>query len=130
MARTKADEQRDGVDLTHLDQQIFDGAGATKRDLVDYLDAVRDRILPGLADRPLSVVRVRPGQQPFMQKNLPKYAPDWIPTDHDLGRRVQARGDATRCATTGAPCCGWPTSARSSTTRRCSAAGHRPRRPT
>ena len=23
-------------------------------------------------------MRVRPGQQPFMQKNLPKYAPDWI----------------------------------------------------
>jgi bifunctional non-homologous end joining protein LigD len=24
------------------------------------------------------VMRVRPGQQPFMQKNLPKYAPEWI----------------------------------------------------
>jgi DNA ligase D-like protein (predicted polymerase) len=24
------------------------------------------------------VVRARPGQQPFMQKNLPKYAPEWI----------------------------------------------------
>ena len=31
-----------------------------------------------MAGRALSVVRVRPGQQPFMQKNLPKYAPDWI----------------------------------------------------
>src|SRR5690606_8892933 len=31
-----------------------------------------------LADRPLSVVRVRPGQPAFMQKNLPKYAPNWI----------------------------------------------------
>lgn len=69
---------RDGVKLTNLDQPLFDGAEATKRDLVDYLDAVSDRILPGLKDRPLSVVRVRPGQEPFMQKNLPKYAPDWI----------------------------------------------------
>ena len=50
----------------------------TKRDLVDYLDAVRHAILPALAGRALSVMRVRPGQQPFMQKNLPKYAPDWI----------------------------------------------------
>jgi DNA ligase D-like protein (predicted polymerase) len=26
------------------------------------------------------VIRVRPGQQPFMQKNVPKYTPDWVPT--------------------------------------------------
>ncbi|MGH3860503.1 DNA polymerase domain-containing protein [Actinokineospora sp.] len=72
------DEVRDGVSLTNLDQPLFDGAEATKRDLVDYLDAVRDRIIPVLRDRPLSVMRVRPGQQPFMQKNLPKYTPDWV----------------------------------------------------
>ena len=70
-----ADETRDGVSLTNLDQPLFDGAGATKRDLVDYLDAVRDRILPQLRDRPLSVIRVLRGQDPFMQKNLPKYTP-------------------------------------------------------
>jgi bifunctional non-homologous end joining protein LigD len=73
-----ADEVRDGVPLTNLDQPLFDGAGATKRDLVDYLDAVGDRIIAALRDRPLSVVRARPGQEPFMQKNLPKYAPDWV----------------------------------------------------
>ncbi|MGR6321828.1 non-homologous end-joining DNA ligase [Micromonospora soli] len=73
-----ADETRDGVSLTNLDQPLFDGAGATKRDLVDYLDAVHERILPELRDRPLSVIRVRPGQDPFMQKNLPKYTPDWV----------------------------------------------------
>ncbi|MCO1657802.1 DNA polymerase domain-containing protein [Pseudonocardia humida] len=80
MARAKTVEERDGVELTNLDQPLFDGAGATKRDLVDYLDAVRDRILPGLRDRALTVMRVRPGQDPFMQKNLPKYAPEWIET--------------------------------------------------
>ncbi|MGS2618017.1 DNA polymerase domain-containing protein [Micromonospora sp. LZ34] len=73
-----ADETRDGVALTNLDQALFDGADATKRDLVDYLDAVRDRIVPQLRDRPLSVIRVRPGQPPFMQKNLPKYTPEWV----------------------------------------------------
>jgi bifunctional non-homologous end joining protein LigD len=71
-------EQRAGVRLTNLDQPLFDGAGAAKRDLVEYLDAVRDRILPALAGRPLSVVRARPGQPPFMQKNLPRYAPGWV----------------------------------------------------
>ncbi|WP_033442474.1 DNA polymerase domain-containing protein [Saccharothrix sp. NRRL B-16314] len=73
-------EERDGVALTNLDQPLFDGADATKGDLVDYLDAVRDRIIPGLAGRPLSVIRVRPGQEPFTQKNLPKYTPPWVPT--------------------------------------------------
>jgi bifunctional non-homologous end joining protein LigD len=66
------------VKLTHLDEPLFDGAGATKGDLVSYLDAVADRIVPVLSGRPLSVVRARAGQAPFMQKNLPAYAPDWI----------------------------------------------------
>jgi bifunctional non-homologous end joining protein LigD len=72
--------ERDGVALTHLDEPLFDGAGATKGDLVDYLDAVAGLIVPELRDRPLSVIRVRAGQQPFMQKNLPDYAPPWIKT--------------------------------------------------
>jgi DNA ligase D len=72
-------ETRDGVALTNLDQPLFDGADATKRDLVDYLDAVAGRIVPVLRDRPLSVVRVLRGQEPFMQKNLPRYTPPWVP---------------------------------------------------
>ncbi len=80
MSPTKPDEVRDGVPLTNLDQPLFDGAGATKRDLIEYLDAVRERILPVLRDRPLSVIRVHRGQEAFMQKNVPKYTPDWIPT--------------------------------------------------
>ncbi|HKY78273.1 MAG TPA: non-homologous end-joining DNA ligase [Acidimicrobiia bacterium] len=73
-------EERDGVALTNLDQPLFDGAGATKRDLVDYLDAVAERIVPVLYDRPLSVIRVHRGQTPFMQKNVPKYTPSWVAT--------------------------------------------------
>ena len=75
-----AGEQRAGVDLTNLDQPLSPDAGATKRDLVDYLDAVADRMLPGLVDRPLTVLRVLRGQAPFMQKNAPKYTPDWVKT--------------------------------------------------
>src|SRR5947208_13678927 len=74
------DETRAGVEFTHLDQSLFDGADATKRDLVDYLEAISDRMLAVLRDRPLSVMRVRPGQPPFMQKNVPKYAPEWVHT--------------------------------------------------
>jgi DNA ligase D len=80
MASSRVDETRSGVELTNLDQPLFDGAGATKRDLVDYLDSVRDRILPELHDRPLSVIRVTRGQAPFMQKNVPKYTPEWVAT--------------------------------------------------
>jgi bifunctional non-homologous end joining protein LigD len=75
-----AEETRDGVALTNLDQPLFDEARATKRDLVEYLDAVRDRILPELTDRPLSVIRVHRGQDAFMQKNVPRYTPDWVRT--------------------------------------------------
>jgi len=73
-------EMRDGVSLTNLDQPLFDGAQMAKRDLVDYLDAIADRIIPELRDRPLSVIRVLRGQAPFMQKNVPKYTPPWVRT--------------------------------------------------
>jgi bifunctional non-homologous end joining protein LigD len=80
MTERSGSGSRAGVSLTNLDQPLFDGAGATKGDLVDYLDGVRDRILPVLKDRLLSVIRVHRGQEAFMQKNVPKYTPSWVPT--------------------------------------------------
>ena len=77
---SKSGESRAGVEFTHLDDPLFDGAGATKRDLVEYLDGVRDRIIPALENRPLSVIRVHRGQEAFMQKNVPKYTPDFVKT--------------------------------------------------
>jgi bifunctional non-homologous end joining protein LigD len=73
-------ETRDGVALTNLDESLFDGAEATKRDLVDYLDALHPQLIAALSDRPLSVIRALRGQKPFMQKNVPKYTPDWVAT--------------------------------------------------
>jgi DNA ligase D-like protein (predicted polymerase) len=75
-----AEEERDGVRLTSLDQPLGDDLEVTKGDLVDYLDAVADRMVPLLAGRPLSVKRVRPGQPPFMQRNVSKGAPEWVRT--------------------------------------------------
>lgn len=69
---------RHGVELSNLDQSLFDGAESTKRDLIDYLEFAGERLLRVLRGRPLSVVRIRPGQQPFTQKNLPKYTPEWV----------------------------------------------------
>src|SRR5271165_519219 len=90
------------VPLTHLDQPLFDGAGATKRNLVDYLEAVSGLILPELNGRPLSVIRVRAGQQPFMQKNVPDYAPEWIHT-------VTLWAESSRREVRYALCDDWPT---------------------
>src|SRR5215475_7992897 len=89
--------ERCGVPLTNLDQPLFDGADATKRDLVDYLDGVRDRIIPVLEDRPLSVIRVHRGQDAFMQKNVPKYTPEWI-------RTVRMRAESAKRDVTYALC--------------------------
>ena len=74
------DDERDGVRLTSLDAPLGDGLEVTKGDLVDHLDAVADRLVPQLAGRPLSVKLVRPGQEPFMQRNVAKGAPDWVRT--------------------------------------------------
>ena len=76
---SKSDE-REGVAFTNLDEPLFAGADATKRDLVDYLTAVADRIITDLRDRPLSVIRVIRGQTPFMQKNVPTYTPAFVKT--------------------------------------------------
>jgi DNA ligase D-like protein (predicted polymerase) len=75
-----ADDERDGVALSSLDSPLGDELEVTKRDLVDYLDAFADRLVPQLTGRPLSVKRVRPGQPPFMQRNVSKGAPDWVRT--------------------------------------------------
>ena len=80
MAGRAAAEERDGIALSNLDTALFDGADATKRDLVDHLDALCGQVVAGLTGRALSVVRVLRGQDPFMQKNTPRYAPDWLPT--------------------------------------------------
>lgn len=90
MASAQQGETRYGVELTNLDQPLFAEARANKRDLIDYLEVVAQPMLRELRDRPLSVMRVRPGQQPFMQKNLPDYAPEfvrWMPVWSDSGRR-------------------------------------------
>ncbi|MEV4127302.1 non-homologous end-joining DNA ligase [Nocardia sp. NPDC049707] len=92
-----SEEVRAGVRLTNLDAPLFDGADATKRDVIDYLEFVGDRLVGQLRDRPLSVVRIRPGQEPFMQKNLPKYTPEWV-------RRVKVWAETSKREVTYALC--------------------------
>ena len=70
----------DAAAFTNLDAPLFAESGATKRDLVTYLDAVHTVFIADLRDRPLSVIRAVRGQRPFMQKNVPAYAPPWLRT--------------------------------------------------
>ncbi|MQA34228.1 DNA polymerase domain-containing protein [Modestobacter roseus] len=75
-----AEEERDGVRLSSLDSPLGDGLEVTKRDLVDHYDAFADRLVPLLTGRPLTIKRVRPGAAPFIQRDVPKGAPDWVRT--------------------------------------------------
>lgn len=80
MASDEPTSGAEDIELTNLDQPLFEDADATKRDLVEYLQAVSTPLLRELRDRPLSVMRALRGRRPFMQKNVPSYAPPWIRT--------------------------------------------------
>jgi bifunctional non-homologous end joining protein LigD len=68
------------VPLSHPDKVLFPGDGVTKADLARYYADVADRMLPGLGDRPITMVRYPDGLdgQRFFQKNAPSYFPGWI----------------------------------------------------
>jgi len=68
------------VPLTHPDKVLFPGQGITKADLARYYAEVAAWMLPGLKDRPISMVRYPDGLdgERFFQKNAPSYFPRWI----------------------------------------------------
>ncbi len=58
-----------GVRLTHPDKLVYQ-PDVTKARLVAYYDAVAERMLPHIANRPLSLVRLPTGsKKPFFQKH-------------------------------------------------------------
>jgi bifunctional non-homologous end joining protein LigD len=61
-----------GVRLSNPGKILYPGQGLTKLDLARYYEAVADRILPYLKDRPLTLVRCPEGQarQCFYQKHV------------------------------------------------------------
>ncbi|HUF99998.1 MAG TPA: non-homologous end-joining DNA ligase [Ilumatobacter sp.] len=95
--RSEPKEERHGVSLSSLDTELAADTGVTKRALVDYLDAVAERMLPELRDRPLSVIRSTRGQQAFMQKNLPTHAPGWITREPMWAESSQRTVDYAVC---------------------------------
>jgi bifunctional non-homologous end joining protein LigD len=69
------------ANLSHPDKLLWPQAGITKADLWSYLERVADRMLPLLADRPLTLLRAPRGvgAPSFLQKNLSEGAPSWLP---------------------------------------------------
>jgi bifunctional non-homologous end joining protein LigD len=66
-----------GAGPSSPDKLLWPEAGFTKRDLWEYVTAIASRLLPQLAERPLTLKRYPNGVegQSFFQKNLPDSAP-------------------------------------------------------
>lgn len=73
--------ERRSIRLTHLNKVFYPAEGFTKRDVLNYYDAVADLLIPHWKDRPLSLRRYPDGitSGGFFQKNV-EHLPDWIRT--------------------------------------------------
>lgn len=70
-ARTGKDDRIAGVALSHPERVMYPRAGLTKHDVAHYYARVADWLLPGLVDRPLSLLRCPSGidGECFVQKH-------------------------------------------------------------
>ncbi|HYM02041.1 MAG TPA: DNA ligase D [Stellaceae bacterium] len=62
----------DGLRVTHADREVYPALGISKLAVAEYYAAVADRMLPHVAERPLSLLRCPDGiaGQCFFQKHL------------------------------------------------------------
>jgi bifunctional non-homologous end joining protein LigD len=69
--------------FTNLNKVFYPDEGYTKRDVLNYYNAVAGLILPYLKDRPLSLKRYPNGikEEFFFQKNTPETYPSWMRTE-------------------------------------------------
>jgi bifunctional non-homologous end joining protein LigD len=69
------------LQLSNLEKPLFP-TGFTKRDMLDYYARIAPAMLPHLRDRPVTVKRFPEGvhHKGFIEKNVPRHAPDWIRT--------------------------------------------------
>jgi bifunctional non-homologous end joining protein LigD len=78
LAKSKDEDVIEGVRVTHPDKILFADQGITKRDLIDHYIKVADRMLPHIANRPISLVRCPDGEggECFFQKHASKGFPE------------------------------------------------------
>jgi bifunctional non-homologous end joining protein LigD len=69
------------LQLSNLEKPLFP-TGFTKRDMLDYYARIAPVMLPHLKKRPVTVKRFPNGIEAkgFIEKNVPRHAPDWIRT--------------------------------------------------
>ena len=70
--------------FTNLNKIFYPDEGITKRDLLNYYDAVANLILPHLKDRPLSLKRYPNGIQQeffFQKEGADEVSPPWLRTE-------------------------------------------------
>jgi bifunctional non-homologous end joining protein LigD len=74
--------EAEDLQISNPDKVLFPDDGVTKADLADYYQRIADAMLPWLRDRPVAMVRYPDGLRGagIMQKNVPRYFPDWIRT--------------------------------------------------
>ena len=76
--RSKEEDIIEGVRVTHPDKILFADQGITKRGLIAHYVAVAERMLPHIANRPISLVRCPDGEggECFFQKHASKGFPE------------------------------------------------------
>ena len=91
-APKSGDAEVGGVRISHPDRIIYPDTDITKLDLAEYYHAVRDHILPFVAERPLSMVRCPEGigGQCFFQRHI---AREQSPHLFDTGIPVKGRNE-------------------------------------
>jgi hypothetical protein len=67
--------------LSNLDKALYPD-GFTKGEVINYYSRIAPVLLPHLAGRPVTFIRLPHGVggQQFFEKNVPKGAPEWLPT--------------------------------------------------
>lgn len=89
-AASRADEAVEiaGIRISHPNRVLWEEQGVTKRELAEYYVAVAERILPHVADRPLTLVRCPAGTRKtcFFQKHA------WAGLSDFIARRSLGEG--------------------------------------
>lgn len=99
------------VETSNEDKVLFDEAGLTKGDLIDYYESVAEHFLRHAANRPLTMQRFPDGigKDGFYQKQIGDYFPKWIgrarvPTDKGDQEQVVCNNKATLAYLTNQAC--------------------------
>jgi bifunctional non-homologous end joining protein LigD len=87
------------LSLSNLDKKLYPD-GFTKGQVINYYTRIAPVMLPHLAGRPVTFIRFPDGVggEQFFEKNVPRGAPDWLPTVPLPSSGSRGSGDTIRYA--------------------------------